>query len=94
MDCCSVQVKIRSNSIKFQIEFTSKFSRCSVQKIGKKWHDRRKIITPAFHFKILESFVFVFDRLGNTVIDKLNGLDDESIANGFEFNRLHSMRSM
>lgn len=38
---------------------------------GKKWHDRRKVITPAFHFNILERFVEVFDRLGNTVIDKL-----------------------
>lgn len=37
---------------------------------GKKWHERRKIITPAFHFKILEQFVEVFDRLGNTVVTK------------------------
>lgn len=64
---------------KFQIEFF---------KIGKKWHDRRKIITPAFHFKILERFVEIFDRLGNTVIDKLYQLDKESIENGFEFNQM------
>ncbi|XP_031638529.1 cytochrome P450 4d1-like [Contarinia nasturtii] len=38
---------------------------------GKKWYDRRKAITPAFHFNILEKFVEVFDRLGNTVVDKL-----------------------
>lgn len=37
---------------------------------GKKWHERRKIITPAFHFKILEQFVEVFDRLGTTVVTK------------------------
>lgn len=42
--------------------------------VGKKWYDRRKIITPAFHFNILERFVEVFDRLGNTVVDKLNTL--------------------
>lgn len=39
--------------------------------LGKKWHDRRKIITPAFHFNILEKFVEIFDRLGNTVVEKL-----------------------
>lgn len=44
---------------------------------GKKWHERRKIITPAFHFKILEQFVEVFDRLGTTVVDKLKKFDAE-----------------
>lgn len=42
---------------------------------GKKWFERRKIITPAFHFKILEQFVEVFDRLGTTVVDKLKKFD-------------------
>lgn len=28
----------------------------------------RKIITPAFHFKILEQFIETFDRIGNTLI--------------------------
>lgn len=42
---------------------------------GKKWYERRKIITPAFHFKILEQFVEVFDRLGTTVVDKLKKFD-------------------
>lgn len=43
--------------------------------IGKKWHDRRKVITPAFHFNILEKFVETFDRLGNSVVDKLKNYD-------------------
>lgn len=42
---------------------------------GKKWYERRKIITPAFHFKILEQFVEVFDRLGTTVVEKLKTFD-------------------
>lgn len=42
-----------------------------VSDLGKKWHDRRKIITPAFHFSILERFTEVFDRLGNTVVNKI-----------------------
>lgn len=43
--------------------------------IGKKWHERRKIITPAFHFKILDQFVEVFDRVGNSVVSKLKEYD-------------------
>lgn len=43
--------------------------------LGKKWHDRRKVITPAFHFNILEKFVEVFDRLGNTMVEKLKKFD-------------------
>lgn len=29
---------------------------------GQKWHKRRKIITPAFHFKTLDNFIEIFER--------------------------------
>ena len=35
---------------------------------GRKWFQRRKVITPTFHFKILEQFVEVFDRQSNTFV--------------------------
>lgn len=38
---------------------------------GKKWHTRRKIITPSFHFKILEEFIEIFDRQSNVMVEKL-----------------------
>ncbi|KAJ6626765.1 Cytochrome P450 4d1 [Pseudolycoriella hygida] len=38
---------------------------------GQKWFSRRKIITPAFHFGILQSFVKTFDYNGNILVDKL-----------------------
>lgn len=37
---------------------------------GRKWFSRRKVITPAFHFKILEQFVEVFDRNSRILVDK------------------------
>lgn len=36
---------------------------------GKKWHNRRKAITPAFHFQILEQFIEIFDQIGNKLIE-------------------------
>ncbi|EAT45358.2 AAEL003399-PA [Aedes aegypti] len=36
---------------------------------GEKWFQRRKIITPTFHFKVLEQFVTVFNREAQTMVD-------------------------
>lgn len=37
---------------------------------GSKWHTRRKAITPAFHFKILEQFPVVMDEQVAVLIEK------------------------
>lgn len=46
----------------------------------KKWHSRRKIITPTFHFTILEQFVEVFDQQGSVLIEKLKTKADGRTA--------------
>lgn len=38
---------------------------------GRKWHKRRKIITPAFHFKILYQFVDIFERESRVLLKNL-----------------------
>ncbi|XP_005184045.1 probable cytochrome P450 4d14 isoform X2 [Musca domestica] len=38
---------------------------------GPKWFSRRKIITPTFHFKILEEFVEVFDQQSHVMVKNL-----------------------
>lgn len=38
---------------------------------GAKWKKHRRIITPAFHFKVLEDFVDVFNSLGKVLIRNL-----------------------
>lgn len=43
------------------------------------WNKHRKVITPAFHFKILEQFVEVFDRQCQIMIGKLNKRADGSV---------------
>jgi cytochrome P450 len=46
----------------------------NIQISGAKWHKRRKMLTPAFHFKILEEFVPVFNDNIQIFISKLRGL--------------------
>lgn len=38
---------------------------------GQKWFARRKVITPTFHFKILEQFVEVFDKHSGIFVKNL-----------------------
>lgn len=38
---------------------------------GRKWHTNRKLLTPAFHFTILESFVPVMARNAKSLVDHL-----------------------
>ncbi|KRT82267.1 cytochrome P450, partial [Oryctes borbonicus] len=48
---------------------------------GSKWHRHRKLLTPAFHFKILESFMDVFTEKSQMLVDIL-----AKEANGKAFN--------
>ncbi|XP_034477492.1 cytochrome P450 4d2 [Drosophila innubila] len=48
--------------------------------VGRKWHARRKIITPTFHFKILEQFVDIFDLQSNILVDQLQKHADGKTA--------------
>ncbi|XP_055857581.1 cytochrome P450 4d2-like [Episyrphus balteatus] len=47
---------------------------------GQKWHSRRKVITPTFHFKILEQFVEVFDQQGKELLEAINDKADGKTA--------------
>lgn len=38
---------------------------------GAKWFAQRKLLTPAFHFKILESFMSVFTEKANLLVQDL-----------------------
>jgi cytochrome P450 family 4 len=50
---------------------------------NKKWMLRRKALTPAFHFKILDEFVEVFDKQSSILIEKLKVHDGKGLFNAF-----------
>lgn len=54
----------------------------------KKWISRRKIITPAFHFKILEDFVETFDRQTTILVEKLKIFEGRGEFNIFPLTAL------
>ncbi|KAL5290414.1 hypothetical protein ACFFRR_010025 [Megaselia abdita] len=53
---------------------------------GRKWFKRRKIITPAFHFKILEQYIETFENQGKTLVRNLNEM--VKLGKPFEFYNL------
>ncbi|KAJ4450150.1 hypothetical protein ANN_01557 [Periplaneta americana] len=44
---------------------------------NEKWHARRKMLTPTFHFKILEEYISVFNSNSRILVDKLESLARE-----------------
>lgn len=46
---------------------------------GSKWHQRRKILTPTFHFNILKQFCQVFVEKSESMIKKLHDTNGKAV---------------
>lgn len=44
---------------------------------GQKWTSRRKVLTSAFHFKILEDFIEIFDKQSSILVEKLQTFEGQ-----------------
>lgn len=58
---------------------------------GDKWRRRRKIITPAFHFKVLEQFIEVFNTCGDILLEKLTKEVDKDSVDIFPYITLYTL---
>lgn len=60
-----------------------------------KWRNRRKAITPAFHFRILEQFEDVFERNGDVLVRRLRAVADAGeLVNVYEYVSLLALDNM
>lgn len=50
----------------------------SLRIAGSKWFKQRKLLTPTFHFKILESFMQVFVEKSRELVDSLESKVDKN----------------
>lgn len=58
---------------------------------GQKWITRRKIITPTFHFTILEQFVTSFDEQTNILVQKLKPHVNKGDFNVYPYTTLSAL---
>ncbi|KAJ8981727.1 hypothetical protein NQ317_003792 [Molorchus minor] len=58
---------------------------------GIKWKKHRRMITPAFHFSILENFVDIFEENGKILIKKLESEVNKDSTEIYKFINLYTM---
>ncbi|XP_025160850.1 cytochrome P450 4C1 isoform X2 [Harpegnathos saltator] len=61
---------------------------------GAKWHKRRKILTPAFHFSVLKEFVKTFIEEGNRVVKSFNPAEESIIEDVMLFTSHHTLNAI
>lgn len=61
---------------------------------GAKWHQRRKVLTPTFHFNILRHFNVILEENSRKLVEQLStevGKDKTNVANYITEFTLHSI---
>ncbi|XP_058449566.1 probable cytochrome P450 4d14 [Malaya genurostris] len=61
---------------------------------GEKWFHRRKIITPTFHFKILEGFAEIFNKEADLLMQKLKRHDGAEQFDIYDYVSLYALDSI
>ena len=60
-------------------------------RIGEKWHKRRRILTPAFHFNVLQKYAIIIIENSTKMIDSLKSLKKDSTQSLVSFTAKHTL---
>lgn len=58
---------------------------------GTKWKQRRRILTPSYHFQILEQFVPIFDKVSNLLIEEFKKEPQKSAVDVYPYVTLSTL---
>lgn len=58
---------------------------------GENWHLKRKLLTPAFHFKILSTFKEPMEECCEILVDRLNEVADGQPINIYKYVTLFAL---
>ena len=62
--------------------------------IGAKWQARRKILTPAFHFNILNQFVKILSKQGDCMTKSLKNVGGTAVKDLIPFISEHTLNAI
>jgi len=62
--------------------------------LGPKWHSRRKILTPTFHFNILQQFVESLIKEGENMTKSLKNTGDSVVKDLVSFVSEHTLNAI
>lgn len=62
--------------------------------LGVKWHSRRKMLTAAFHFNILQQFIVILIEEGENMTKSLKNIGGTVIKDLLPFAREHTLNAI
>lgn len=71
-----------------------KFIIFKIHFLGTKWHQRRKILTPAFHFNVLQKYFTILKEHSEQIVRSLDNNGKEKVVELVPFLTYHTLSAI